>query len=188
MTETLAALYPAHLATLRARTDAALARSGHEHLLVPAGSAHYQFLDDRPYPFAVNPHFKAWLPVTNAPGSWLVYTPGLKPKLVFLQPRDYWHVVPRAPSGYWVEHFDIAIIREPHEARAHFPADAARCAILGEDNAAVDGYAPNNPQAAIDHLHYHRAYKTPYELEMMRRASAIGARAHRAAEQAFRAG
>lgn len=188
MTETLAALYPAHLAALRARTDAALARSGHEHLLVPAGSAHYQFLDDRPYPFAVNPHFKAWLPVTNAPGSWLVYTPGRKPKLVYLQPRDYWHVVPQAPAGYWVEHFEIAIIREPHEARAHFPADAARCAILGEANAAVDGYAPNNPQAAIDHLHYHRAYKTPYELEMMRRASAIGARAHRAAEQAFRAG
>ena len=30
-------------------------------------------------------------------GSWLVITPGQKPKLVFLQPFDYWHVVPSAP-------------------------------------------------------------------------------------------
>jgi Xaa-Pro dipeptidase len=37
-------------------------------------------------------------------------------------------------------------------------------------------------------LEYHRAFKTPYEVAMMREASRIGARAHRAAERAFRAG
>ena len=57
----------------------------------------------KPYPFAVNPHFKHWLPLTRTPGSWLVYTPGKKLKVIYLQPRDYWHVVPDAPAGYWVE-------------------------------------------------------------------------------------
>lgn len=181
-------LYAEHLATLKARTDAALARAGREHLVIAAGSPRYEFLDDKPYPFAVNPWFKHWVPVTKAPGSWLVYTPGAKPKLVFLQPRDYWHVVPDAPAGYWVEHFDIAVIREPAEAAQHLPKDPARCAIVGENNAAIGAFIPDNPQALIDYLHYHRAYKTPYELAMMRVASKIGARAHRTAEAAFRAG
>jgi len=188
MTDLLAKLYPAHLATLKQRSDAALARSGHDHLVIAAGRPRMQFLDDRPYPFAVNPHFKHWLPVTRAPGSWIVYTPGQRPKLVYLQPHDYWHVVPDAPAGYWVEHFDIAIIRDADEAKAHLPKDAARCAIIGEDNAALAGYVPNNPQVALNYLHWHRAYKTDYELGMLRVASKLGVRAHRAAEAAFRNG
>jgi Xaa-Pro dipeptidase len=181
-------LYAEHLAILTARTDKALLRGGYDHLVVAAGQPTYQFQDDRPYPFAVNPHFKHWLPVTKAPGSWLVYTPGRKPKLIFLQPHDYWHAVPEAPAGYWAAHFDIEIIREASAARALLPNDAARCAIIGAANGALDGFAPNNPQDVLDYLHYQRSYKTPYELAMMRVASKIGARAHRAAEQAFHAG
>ena len=181
-------LYADHLATLKRRSEVALERAGFDHLVVPSGQLHYQFLDDRDYPFCVNPHFKHWLPVTRAPGSWVVFTPGRKPKLVYLQPHDYWHVVPDAPAGYWVEHFDIAIIRSAEEARTHLPKDAARCAILGEANAAVADIVPNNPTVVLDHLHHHRAFKTPYELAMMRVASRIGVRGHRAAEAAFRAG
>jgi Xaa-Pro dipeptidase len=40
----------------------------------------------------------------------------------------------------------------------------------------------------VAYLEYHRAYKTPYEIGMMRTATARGVRAHRAAERAFRAG
>lgn len=181
-------LYPAHLDVLMARSEAALDRGGFDHLVVAAGTPRYRFQDDMPDPFAVNPHFKHWLPVTKAPGSWLVHTPGERPRLVFLQPRDYWHVVPDAPAGYWVDSFDIVIVREAAEARAHLPKNVARCAILAEDNAALDGFAPNNPRPVLDYLHYHRAFKTPYELAMMRVASKIGARAHVAAEGAFRAG
>jgi Xaa-Pro dipeptidase len=188
MSDLLAQLYPGHLTTLQQRSDAALERGGFDHLVVAAGAPRNQFLDDRPYPFAVNPQFKAWLPVTKAPGSWFVHTPGQKPKLIYLQPHDYWHVVPDAPAGYWVEHFDIAIIRKPEQARAHLPKDSARCAILAEDNAALAAFAPNNPSAVLNYLHYHRAYKTDYELAMMRVASRLGARAHRAAEAAFRSG
>lgn len=184
-------LYADHLAVVRARADAALERGGFDHLVVPSGTLHYQLFDDRDYPYAVNPQFKAWLPVTQAPGSWLVYTPGERPQLIFLQPHDYWHVVPQAPSGEWVEHFDIRIIREADEAKQLLPKNAARCAILGEAQSALGAYgayAPNNPQAVLDYLHYHRAYKTPYEIAMMREATRWGVRGHRAAERAFRAG
>lgn len=184
----LASLYPQHLATLAQRTGEALAATGFDHLLIAAGQLHYQFLDDRDYVFAVNPHFKHWLPLTDAPGSWLVVTPGEKPRLVFLQPRDYWHVVPSAPSGYWVEHFDIRVIHAPEHARQHLPATGRRLAILGEANAALDGYAPNNPEPLLARLHWARARKTPYEIALMREANRIGARAHRAAAEAFHAG
>ena len=184
----LARLYADHLAVLHQRTAEALARGGFDHLVIPSGTLHYQAFDDRDYPYAVNPHFKHWLPVTRAPGSWLVVTPGAKPKLLYLQPFDYWHVVPQAPSGYWVDHFDIVVIRTPEAALPHLPATAARCAIVGEAQSALGEFAPNNPAQVLDYLHYHRAYKTPYEIELMRRASARGVRGHRAAERAFRAG
>ena len=186
-----ASLYPAHVDEMRRRADIALSRAGLDHLVVPSGTLHYQAFDDRDYPYATNPQFKAWLPLTRNPGSWLVYTPGQAPKLVYLQPRDYWHVVPQAPSGYWTEQFEIAVIRTPEEALRHLPKNAERCAILGEAQSALgkyEAYKPNNPQPAIDYLEYHRAFKTPYEIEMMRRASRRGVRAHRAAERAFRAG
>ncbi|GAA0901047.1 Xaa-Pro dipeptidase [Rothia nasimurium] len=186
MNDALAALYPQHLATLRERTDTALARGGFDHLVIPAGQPITKFLDDQDYPFVVNPHFKHWLPLVDAPGSWLVYTPGHKPKLVFLQPRDYWHVVPEAPTGYWVEHFDIVIVRKPVDALAELPAMQSRCAIIGDTM--LDSVVPNNPSVVVDHLHYHRSFKTPYELELMREASRRGTRGHRAAEQAFRDG
>jgi Xaa-Pro dipeptidase len=181
-------LYAAHLNVLKGRADAALERGGFDHLVVPSGSLHYQVFDDRDYPYAVNAQFKAWLPLTRNPGSWLVYTPGETPKLIYLQPFDYWHVVPDAPGGYWTGHFDIVVIRKPEEAAQHLPADPARCAILGEPQGALERHVPNNPDVVVNYLEYHRAFKTPYEIAMMREATRRGVRGHRAAERAFRAG
>lgn len=186
--DNLAALYPAHLTEIKQRSDAALAAAQRDHLVIAAGRPILRFLDDSYYPFKANPHFLHWLPLTDAQGSWIAYTPGAKPKLIFLQPRDYWHVVPAAPAGYWVEHFDIVTIREVDEARAHLPKDAAHCAIVGEANVALDDFAPDNPQTLLDYLHFRRTFKTDYEIAMMRVASRIGARGHAAAERAFRDG
>ena len=184
----LAGLYVEHLATLKQRADEALARGGFDALVVPSGRLHYQVFDDRDYPYAVNPQFKAWVPLTRVPDSWLVYVPGERPKVVYHQPFDYWHVVPSAPSGEWTRHMDVAIIRTPEEALQHLPRDASKCAILGEPQSALGDFAPNNPAPVVAYLEYQRAFKTPYEIEMMRAASRVGARAHRAAERAFRAG
>jgi len=188
MIDRLAPLYPQHLATVRQRADQALALTGHDHLVIAAGLPPRKFLDDQDYPFVASPQFRLWLPLIDAPGSWVVHTPGQRPRLIFLQPRDYWHVVPEAPSGYWVEHFDISIVRTAEEAVAQLPGPQTRRAVIAPAQPALAGLEPNNPQDLLDILHWHRSYKTPYELELMREASRIGARAHRAAEQAFRAG
>jgi len=187
-TALLSQLYPAHLVELKQRAEAALAAGGFDHLVIPSGAVHYHFFDDRTYPYQVNPHFKAWLPITRAPFSWLIYTPGKKPKLIYFQPHDYWHVVPENPAGYWVDFFDISIIRSPDDAIAYLPKHIDRCAVIGEKESAVGAFIPNNPMVVVNYLHYHRAYKTDYELAMMRVASKLGARAHHAAEQAFRNG
>jgi len=182
----LASLYPDHLNTLRERADKALALADFDHLLIAAGMPLRKFLDDQDQPFVASPHFKHWLPLTDAPGSWIVYTPGSKPKLIFLQPRDYWHVVPDVPQGYWIEYFDIVIVRTAAEAVAQLPS--GQRAVIAAGYAAMDSVEANNPQVLLDYLHWYRSYKTPYELELMREASRLGTRAHHAAEQAFRAG
>ncbi len=186
--DNLHALYADHLQTLMQRADTALTRGGFDQLVIPSGTLHYQAFDDRDYPYAVNPNFKHWLPLTNAPGSWLIYTPGQRPKLIFLQPHDYWHVVPSDPSGAWVEHVDIRIIRTADEALQYLPDADARAAILGEAQSALGDIVPNNPQAVLDYLDFYRAFKTPYEIAMIRQATRRGVRGHLAAERAFRAG
>ncbi|MCI1730575.1 MAG: Xaa-Pro dipeptidase [Chiayiivirga sp.] len=182
-----AASYRDHLDTLMTRSAAALQRGGFDHLLIASGVEKYHFLDDRPYPFQVNPHFKHWLPLTAHPHSWLAITPGRRPLLAYYQPDDYWHLPPSAPQGEWVEHFDVRVIREPAEAAQHLPP-AARSAILGEADAALPGFAPNNPERVLAHLHWHRAFKTPFEMSKLRSASRRAVRGHRFAEAAFRAG
>jgi len=186
--DNLSALYPAHLVEIEKRSADALVACGRDTLAIAAGMPHGWFLDDQDYPFKANPHFLHWLPLIDAPGSWIICTPGKTPKLIFLQPHDYWHVVPAAPAGYWTEHFDIITIHKPEAARAHLPKEASRCAIIGEVNAAVGDFVPDNPEAALNLLHYRRAFKTPYEITMMRVASRIGVHGHRAAERAFRDG
>ena len=183
----LAPLYAQHLSTVLQRIEAALARSGHDHLLIPSGRLKYRFLDDNPYPFAPNPHFLHLLPLTAHTDCWILVTPGKRPMLVYYQPADYWHLAPTAPQGVWVEHFDIHVIGEPKQATAFLPK-SGQLAIVGEADAALEGYVPNNPVALLDYLHYHRACKTPYELACLREASRRGARGHVAAEAAFRAG
>lgn len=185
----LSSLYDNHLRVLRNRTDAALGASGYESLAIYAGRAPMQFLDDTPYPFKVNPHFKAWVPLLDGAECWIAYEPGKTPRLVFLQPNDYWHKPPAIPDDYWSAHFAIEVIREPAQAKAHL-AQLPRCAFIGELPAEFSdwGFAATNPAQLLERLHYTRAVKTPYELQCMRVASDRGVRGHKAAEAAFRAG
>lgn len=186
-TQDLNTLYGQHLAEQQRRSEHALQRSGHDALLIASGIEKFAFLDDRPYVFQPNPHFKAWVPLVQHPDSWLLVRPGHKPRLVYCQPEDYWHVPPSAPSGFWVEHFELIVVRQPEQAAQHLQVPG-RLAIVGQADAALPGLSPNNPAALLDSLHYARAVKTPYELLRMREASVLGARAHLVAQQAFRDG
>jgi len=138
------------------------------------------------YPFKVNPHFKSWVPVVDNPHCFIVYTPGRKPRLVYYQPVDYWYKVAGTPEGYWVGQFDIRVIADPNQAREQFPS-SGRVAFLGEPAEELKA-GDVNPQPLMDRLHWERSWKTDYEIECIREANVRGARGHKAAERAFRAG
>ncbi|NNC65881.1 MAG: Xaa-Pro dipeptidase [Gammaproteobacteria bacterium] len=186
----LGALYGDHLETIAGRHDHALEQAGASHVIVYSGNPKVAFFDDYYYPFKANPHFVSWAPLTNLPFSYIVYTPGEKPILLYFQPHDYWHVVPGAPDGYWTRHFDIRIVNAIEDVAAHLPDDREKCIVIGEidDEALAFGIERINPTTAINILHYARSTKTDYELAIMRLASERGATGHRAAEAAFRAG
>ncbi|KQV96703.1 Xaa-Pro dipeptidase [Pelomonas sp. Root1237] len=179
-------LYTDHLAALQQHAESALERTGFDTLLIASGIEKYAFLDDRPYLFQANPHFKHWLPLTNHPHSWLAVRPGRKPRVVYYQPDDYWHVPPSVPSGEWVNAVELVVIHEPEEAAAAL-ADCItpRTAILGEADAALPGLTPNNPEALLNLLHWARGVKSLYELEQMRAAQRRAVPGHNAARAAF---
>lgn len=185
----LCALFDDHIRIQRERTDAALAACGFATLAIYAGAAHMRFLDDQPYAFQANPHFKLWTPLVAAEGCWIIYQPTLPLRLIFLQPQDYWHKPPALPQEYWSKHFEFEVIRAGAQARDHC-AGLEHCAFIGEWSAQFDewGFAAVNPDELLGYLHYPRAIKTAYELECLRQASLRAARGHRAAEARFHAG
>jgi Xaa-Pro dipeptidase len=183
--KSLAELYGEHLKEVMARADRAAIAGGYDGLIMCSGSQVHHYLDDSTYPFRPNPRYRAWLPDAS-PDCFVIYRPGNRPRLVFTQPDDYWYQPPERPQGYWVGHFDLTVVRSPGELR---PAvGSGRWAILGEPGPATEGLGDHDPAAVTGPLDYARAVKTPYEIECMALATVAGVRAHRAAEQAFRAG
>jgi Xaa-Pro dipeptidase len=182
----LETLYGDHLRQLMAVADEALAAGGYDGLIAGSGSLRYYYLDDSSYPFRPNPRYRAWLPDAS-PDSFVVYRLGNRPKLVFHQPDDYWYLPPAIPAGYWVDSFDLQVVRSPDALRSHLDGKAA-WAVLGEPAPATDGLGDYDPPAVVARLDYARAVKTPYELACMTKATAAGVRAHRAAEAGFRSG
>lgn len=186
----LGALYADHIATVQARYDHALAQSEADCVVIFSGAPHPVFLDDTYYPFCAAANFVCWLPVIDAPYCYVIYRSGETPTLVYYQPKDYWHVVPGDPDGYWTGHFDIRVVHDRDGIRAAMPADTSDCVFIGEaiNEAAACGIAMRNPTAFLDTIHYARGRKTPYELECLRLASRRGVAGHLAAKTAFENG
>lgn len=186
----LASLYPAHIDELQQRTRTIIERAGLDGLVIHSGQLHRIFLDDNDYPFKANPHFKAWVPVTDNPNCWLVVDGARKPKLIYYRPEDFWFKVPPAPEDFWTEQFDIELLDKAEQVGQLLPRDLSNYGYIGEEVEVCKalGFGHFNPEAVINYLHYHRAYKTDYELECMRRANRRAVAGHNAAREAFYAG
>ncbi len=180
-------LYLPHLKTLATRTDTALAASGFDALVIRAGAPPVQFLDDQDYPFKVNPHFKAWVPILDNPRCVLIYKPGAKPTVLFHQPRDFWHKPGKLPQGAWTAALDWQVMADDGNAHAHW-VKLGRVAVIGPESSSGSREDTLNPAELLARLHFDRAVKTDYELACMRRASELGVLGHTAALAAFRAG
>ena len=142
--------FAAHVAALCERSAHALAACGFRGLLVYAGSPLPVFEDDRNYPFVTNAPFKVWAPLEDAPGSFVWFEPGARPRLILERPQDYWYKPVELPQGYWVRHFDIRTAADRAAARALLPADLSGAAYIGDAFAelAAWGVGAVNPPAA----------------------------------------
>ncbi|MGM0525041.1 MAG: Xaa-Pro dipeptidase [Pseudomonadota bacterium] len=182
-------LYEKHLQTVTQRFDKALADTGFESALIYAGQPRVAFLDDNPAPYKVNPLFKYWVPVLESPKSAVFYRKGSgKPTVYLFQARDFWHSQAKIPEQDWQQHVELKVIDDLSQLTDDLGDQLAATAFIGEDFAQpVSDWnvKARNPQQLIDHLHFHRAIKTEWEVENLRQANRLAAKAHVAAKQAF---
>ena len=185
--EQLNTLFAQHISELNSRAKTILGRENIDSVIIHSGQAHRQFLDDMDYPFKVNPHFKAWVPVTDNPHCWVIVDGINKPTLVFYRPVDFWHKVPDEPNDFWTEQFNIVYLKKPDQIADFLPSSLERVAYIGEhiEVAEVLNIGLLNPEELISYFHYHRAYKTDYEMYCLRQANIVAALGHQAAKAAF---
>lgn len=183
-------MYQEHFHTVLERTQKALEHCGYDQLIIHSGSPVPAFLDDQSYPYRANPHFLYWVPLTNFPDSFVVVSTSEKPKLVLLQPIDFWHTAKDVPEGAWLELFDIISVATLDEAERLLSAKA-NTAWIGDTPAMATrwGYESSiNPPALLNYLHYDRAYKTEWEIEQLTQANRLAGIAHTAARDAYLSG
>ncbi len=178
-------LYARHLAEWEKHLSAALAAAEFDSVVIFAGAEKTLFRDDLTYPYAVEPYFKLWLPLIDRPGSALRLTPGEKPLLIELREPGFWHETPQEPSGHWVQHFEIRQAASPAAIAEELGRINSRVAAIGEPVAQTEIFESVNAPTLLNHLDYHRAYKTSYEIACIERAAGIASLGHRAAKREF---
>jgi Xaa-Pro dipeptidase len=174
-----APLYGAHVAHLCQEVGGALAKTGHDALVIHAGGlAPRSRFDDQDWPFRPTPAFAHWLPLAE-PDAWLVIEPGRRPRLLRCHRASYWEgPSPSVGDEVWAE-FDATELA-PDDVRGELPR--GRVAFVGEDaaRAAAVGIAEEhiNPAALLRRLDAIRTLKTDYERECMAEANRRAARGH----------
>ena len=183
-------LYAAHVAEMQSRWASALAAENLDRVIVHSGTPMYSFQDDYEYSFRPNPNFLAWLPLPHHHDSVLLVEPGQRPKLFYFQPDDYWYLPPADPASWWADQFDIHVVTDADNWQQAIDAEASGFAALGDSPALAGVFDSGqlNPASLTHRLHVERTRKTDYEIACMAEANRLAARAHRAAEEAFRQG
>jgi Xaa-Pro dipeptidase len=182
-------LHRAHLAELERRYGRALAEHGYDALVIHSGVpvARTAF-DDQYWPLRPTPHFQHWLPLAQ-PDCALLVRPGQRPKLIWAQPPNFWEKPATPESDFWLTQFDIVVVEDAADARAHLHP-SGKLAFVGETTTRAErwGIGDANPPALMKALDQLRVHKTPYELESIAEANRIAGRGHRAVLEAFKFG
>jgi len=163
-----------------------LEKANLDGVLIYSGHVHNYFLDDMPYAFACNPHFKWMVPITETPHCIIHYRCDAKPILYLYQPMDYWHSLPKTVEGEWSNFFEII----PITCKQDVPdfGSLKNHAWIGQKDSCEFENLKHNPQDYMDYVHWHRSCKTDYEIDNIRRANQLALKGHKAAEKCFRNG
>lgn len=179
-------MYSSHYKYVSEIINKALDKADLDGVLIYSGHSHNYFLDDMPYAFACNPHFKWMLPITEIPHCIIHYQQNNKPVLYLFQPQDYWHSLPQVVTGDWAEYFEI----KPIASKGEVPdfSDLKNHGWIGQEGSNEFDNLQTNPEVYMNYVHYHRAIKTDYEIDNIRQANQLAMKGHKAAMLSFRKG
>ena len=182
-------LYASHFDALRQVYDRALDNHQFDTLVVYSGEIKKRFQDDIDYPFFVNVQFKAIVPLTNVPESWIIWRPSDRPLLLLYQPNTVWDVVHELPDTFWSAYFDIIPLKKKEDSLSYF-SGKKHCAFLGESTSLNQQWelGERNPESLIAELNWYRVYKTPYEQFCIQQANRITVLGHKLARETFYSG
>lgn len=183
----IAQLFHEHILERQKKAAEALSRTGLDVLVLSSGEPYTYFADDNDAPFHSVPHFAHWCPLPG-PHHLLRVEPGRKPRLVRYAPEDYWYEQKGLGDPFWGPEFEIVEAGTIDAVwRALGPVKNAAYVGNEIERAGAAGLSLN-PGKLVSRLDWDRAYKTDYEIQNLDEASALGARGHIAARQAFEAG
>lgn len=179
-------LFASHLRDAQAALDAALEALGLDGVVIAAGIEQPLFLDDQHHPFRANPWFLWFVPPPAAPGSLVHLAPGMRPRLIFVAPEDFWHSPPEPPDAPWTGLFDLTVVPDAATAAAVARQAPGKLAWIGEAPP-PEAWACNPPRL-LARLEQSRCIKSAYEVACIREATRIAVAGHLAAESCFRDG
>ena len=177
-------LFSEHLDLLQTRLWKSITQLGFDSLVITSGRKDYYFADDQSVPFERTPHFIQWCPAQGE-AHLLELKPGKKPKLIFLAADDFWHE-PASVEGFWNEFFEIVVVKDVNH-RFDAIDQKGKIGFIGLDRQLPTSFEVN-PEPLTKAMDWHRSYKTPWEVELLRRANRLAARGHKAAEACFLSG
>ncbi|MGZ3407428.1 MAG: Xaa-Pro dipeptidase [Polyangia bacterium] len=179
-------LHRAHVSELERRYARALSENGYDGVVIHSGlpKSRSEF-DDQFWALRPTPEFQHWLPLAQ-PDCALLIRAGQRPKLVWTQPPNFWEKPAAVDSDFWLAQFDITVVEDPADARAHLHP-SGKLAFVGEETrrAATWGIGDANPPELMKALDRLRVHKTEYEIAAIDEANRIAAVGHRAVRDAF---
>ena len=187
--------YPEHLTILDRHLTQALEIAGRnglhlEGVIFHAGRLAVYHADDLLVTFRAHGHFRRWTPMPG-PEHVVLARPGQKPRVIRVQPQDYWYDTSPPPTSYWESSVDLEQVGNFAEVKERLGSLDGIAFVGGCAEAAEELGIPAErvePAELMAPLDWYRAYKTPHELDCLRLASASAAAGHRRAREVFELG
>ncbi|MFT2112023.1 Xaa-Pro dipeptidase [Marinomonas sp. 2405UD68-3] len=177
-------LYFAHLTSLMALYQNTLERFQLDNIIISSGKKSYYFQDDYTHPFKPYSHAQHWLPFDLDSDIFIVISDKEKPTLIWPVKEDFWHAPNTVPQGSWSNRWDIKPVTSQKDWLSQI---AGKTAWLGaEINDLSDSF--DKQESVLHWLNYHRAYKTDYEIDLLKQANSRALKGHSTAEAAFLTG
>ncbi|MCZ2721497.1 Xaa-Pro dipeptidase [Marinomonas sp. 15G1-11] len=174
-------LYFSHIKSLTSFYQDTLERFQLDQIIIASGTKSYYFQDDYTHPFKPYAYAQQWLPFDVEPDTFIVISNHSKPTLIWPLKEDFWHAQQNLPEGSWSDLWTI----KPTRANENW-ADTikGKTMWLGQDIAGLsDKFGRYDKTLAW--LDYHRAYKSDYEVDLLKQANVRALKGHHAAEKAF---